>query len=173
LKFQGQNKECYISHINTEITASKKSLRLVLVYGLSDAPMMLATNRNIEGKDDVVGIVRTYLSRWRIEEYFRFKKQHFGFENFRVRSLQAINNLNRILSYSISFMNKIVGKSPASKFKAAVLHCADPLRQRTLFYYYRIAKGLCGILAHAKSGIKDWHRSLRVRDPQLCLKLIC
>jgi hypothetical protein len=173
LKFQGQDKECYISHINTEITESKKSLRLVLVYGLSDTPMMLATNRKIEGKDDVVRIVRIYLSRWRIEEYFRFKKQHFGFENFRVRSLRAINNLNRILSYSISFMNKIISKSPTHKLKTAVLKSADPLREKALFYYYRIAKGLCGILTHARSGIKAWHGPLRIRDPQICFKLIC
>ena len=56
--------------------------------------MMLATNKAIKSKEDVVSIVRTYMSRWRIEEYFRFKKQHFGFENFRVRSLMSINNLN-------------------------------------------------------------------------------
>lgn len=52
--------------------------------------MMLATNKKIKSKEDVVNIDLTYFSRWRIEEYFRCKKQMFQFENFRVRKLAAI-----------------------------------------------------------------------------------
>ena len=45
-------------------------------------------------QDYVIRIARTYFSRWRIEEYFRCKKQTYQFENFRVRRLEAINALN-------------------------------------------------------------------------------
>ena len=38
------------------------------------------------------------MMRWKIEEYFKAKKQNYGFENFRVRSLRGINNLNLMLS---------------------------------------------------------------------------
>ena len=31
-------------------------------------------------KEDVIKIVRLYLSRWRIEEYFRGKKQEYDFK---------------------------------------------------------------------------------------------
>ena len=62
---------------------------MVLVYGIGETPMMLATNKGIKSKEDAIGIVRNYMSRWRIEEYFRFKKQQFGFEGFRVRSLRG------------------------------------------------------------------------------------
>jgi IS4 transposase len=89
--------------------------------------MILATNRPILGKDDVVEICRTYLCRWRIEEYFRFKKQSFGFENFRVRSLKAINNLNTLATYAVSFIGRVMGKGPGSKFKAACHERARPL----------------------------------------------
>ena len=102
--FQGEEKDCYISHINCQITASKKNMYLVLIYGLSETPMMLATNKIIKSKDDVVKILRLYMSRWRIEEYFRFKKQEYGFENFRVRSLKSINNLNQLLTYTIGML---------------------------------------------------------------------
>ena len=40
-------------------------------------------------KDDVIKVVRLYLSRWRIEEHFRGKKQEYDFENMRVRTLGA------------------------------------------------------------------------------------
>jgi hypothetical protein len=174
LKFRSGEKECYVGFINVRITAGKQPLRLVLVYGLGDIPMMLATNKPIKGKGDVVDICRTYLCRWRIEEYFKFKKQGFGFENFRVRSLKAINNLNTLVTYAISFMARVIGKGPYSKFRALVYKRAKSLPKKVLFYYYRAAKGLASILAHAKAGIKDWYKPKpRVKNPQLRLKLMC
>jgi len=174
LKFRSGEKECYVSFINVQITESRRPLRLVVIYGLGEMPMMLATNRPIMGKDDVVRICRTYLLRWRIEEYFRFKKQHFGFEGFRVRKLKAIRALNSLLTFSISFLNKVMGKKAGHRLKAAVYEKARPLRDKALFHYYRIAKGIAAILANARVGIKDWHKPKpRVKSPQLFLRLTC
>ncbi|HHW74865.1 MAG TPA: transposase [Firmicutes bacterium] len=79
LTFKKDGKEIkatvYISHLNIKITASKNPVTLILVYGLGKTPMMLASNKKIHGKKEAVRIVRTYMSRWRIEEYFRFKKR--------------------------------------------------------------------------------------------------
>jgi IS4 transposase len=174
LKFQSGEKECYVSFINVQITASKRPLRLVCVYGLGEMPMMLATNKQIMGKDDVVEICRMYLSRWRIEEYFRFKKQHFGFENFRVRSLKAINSLNMLLTFSISFLNNVMGKKAGHRLKTAVYEKAKTIREKVLFHYYRIAKGIAAILALARAGIKDWYKPKpRIKSPQLTFNLRC
>ena len=174
LKFRSGEKECYVGFINVQITASKRPLKLVCVYGLSDTPMMLATNRPILGKDDVVKICRTYLSRWRIEEYFRFKKQHFGFEGFRVRSLKSINALNYLLTCSITMLNRVVNKKANHRLKAAVYKNANAVRKNVLFHYYRIAKGIAAILSLARTGIRDWFKPRpRVKSPQLSFKLIC
>ena len=174
LKFQSEDKECYVSYINVQITASKKPLRLVLVYGLGQTPMMLATNRPIKCKEDVVKICRTYLLRWRVEEYFRFKKQHFGFEGFRVRKLKAIRALNSLLTFTIPLFNKLMGKKANHRLKTAVYEKAKPLKEKVLFYYYRIAKGLAAILKGARTGIKDWYKPRpRVKSPQLSFNLRC
>src|SRR5699024_1286881 len=101
----------YISHLNVKITASKRRIRLVLVYGLQETPMMLATNRAIPSKKEAVRIVRAYMYRWRIEEYFRFKKQHFDFENFRVRSLTSMNNLNQLITFSMGMLGLLTEES--------------------------------------------------------------
>ena len=37
----------------------------------------------------MIGIARLYFSRWKIEKYFRYKKQVFQFENFWVQKLKA------------------------------------------------------------------------------------
>jgi transposase len=140
--FQGEKKQCYISHVNTRITASKKPLSLVLIYGLGETPMMLATNKRLKSKEDVVSILRTYMSRWRIEEYFRFKKQHFGFEGYRVRSLKSMIALNMLLSYAITFLAVVQKKKPSHKVKCKVFENAGALREKAIFFYYRIAKAL-------------------------------
>ena len=65
---------------------------MVIVYGLSEErPLILLTNRSIHSKEDVIKVVRLYFYRWRVEEYFRSKKQEYDFENMRVRSLKAMN----------------------------------------------------------------------------------
>ena len=94
LFYKGKEHEAYLSHVKVQITASRKNIYLVLVYGVTEHPMMLATNKEIKSKNDVIKVAKLYFSRWRIEEYFRCKKQMFQFENFRVRKLKAINALN-------------------------------------------------------------------------------
>lgn len=71
LFYKGKKHEAYLSHVKVQITASRKDIYLVLVYGITDHPTMLATNKAIHSKEDVVAVARLYFSRWRIEEYFR------------------------------------------------------------------------------------------------------
>lgn len=50
LILQGEEKECMVSVIKVQITAEKKWINLVFVYGLSDTPMMIASNIPIKTK---------------------------------------------------------------------------------------------------------------------------
>jgi len=162
----------YISHLNIKITANKNPIRLVLVYGLGQTPMMLATNKVIQGKEDAIKIVRTYMSRWRIEEYFRFKKQHFKFEDFRVRSLQSINNLNSLLTYAIGLLGLLSDRLKTNKLPHQLIANSKALRKNIQFYYYQLAEGILATLAHAKTGIQGWFRIRNNRPRQLELKLV-
>ena len=152
-------------------TASKKDIYLVLVYGITEHPMMLATNKKIKSKENVVNIALTYFSRWRIEEYFRCKKQMFQFENFRVRKLAAINALNFYITLCMAFPAHMSMKSETHALKAAIIQKADPIKEKVQFSYYRLAKGISGILSYAKEGIRLWFRTKRPSYRQLCLKL--
>ena len=64
--YKGKEHTAYLSHVKVQVTASRKNIHLVLVYGITEHPIMLATNKEIRSKDDVVRIARTYFSRWRI-----------------------------------------------------------------------------------------------------------
>ena len=152
-------------------TASRKDIYLVLVYGITEHPMMLATNKEIRSKEDVIRIAKLYFSRWRIEEYFRCKKQVFRFENFRVRKLKAINALNFYITVCMAFLAHISMKPETSALKVAILMTADPMKPKVSFHYYRFAKDISGILAYAKEGVQLWFRTKRPACRQLCLKL--
>ena len=171
LSYKGQKHEACLSHVKVQITASKKDIYLVLVYGITEHPMMLATNKKIKSKEDVVNIALTYFSRWRIEEYFRCKKQMFQFENFRVRKLAAINALNFYITLCMAFLAHMSMKSETHALKAAIIQKADPIKEKVQFSYYRLAKGISGILSYAKEGIRLWFRTKRPSYRQLCLKL--
>ena len=172
LHYRGKDHEAYLSHVKVQLTASKKNVYLVLVYGITEHPMMLVTNKEIQSKDDVIRVAMTYFSRWRIEEYFRSKKQLFQFENFRVRKLQAINALNFYITLCMAFLAHISRKSETNALKAAIIKQADPIKEKVRFCYYRLAKGITGILSYAKEGIRLWYRTKRPRYRQLSLKLV-
>lgn len=172
LLYRGKMHEAYLSHVKVQITASRKDIYLVLVYGITEHPMMLATNKAIQSKDDVIKVAKLYFSRWKIEEYFRCKKQMFQFENFRVRKLKAINALSFYVTLCMAFLAHISMKPEANALKAAIIHTADPIKEKISFCYYRLAKGICGILSYAKEGVRRWFRTKRPAYRQLCLKLV-
>ena len=171
LMYKGREHDAYLSHVKVQITASRKNVYLVLVYGITEHPMMLVTNKEITSRDDVINVAFMYFSRWRIEEYFRCKKQVFQFENFRVRKLTAINALNFYITLCMTFLAHISMKSESNALKVAIIQKADPIKEKVHFCYYRLAKGICGILLHAKEGIRLWFRTKRPAYRQLCLKL--
>lgn len=171
LSYKGKKHNAYLSHVKVQITASRKDIYLVLVYGITEHPMMLATNKEIKSKDDVIKIAKLYFSRWKIEEYFRCKKQMFQLENFRVRKLKAINALNFHITLCMAFLNQISLKSETNALKVAIIQTADPVKEKIVFCYYRLAKGISGILSYAKEGIRLWFRTKRPAYRQLRLKL--
>ena len=103
LTYKGKKHDAYLSHVKVQITASKKDIYLVLVYGITEHPMMLA----------------------------------------------AINALN-----------------------VAIIQKADPIKEKVQFSYYRLAKGISGILSYAKEGVRLWFRTKRLAYRQLYLKLV-
>ena len=80
-------------------------LNLVICNGIGKKPMMLITNVFDDDKKICRTIVKCYLMRWKIEEFHRFKKQQFNFEDIRVLTLKSMNNLNLLLNILIGFLS--------------------------------------------------------------------
>ncbi len=96
----------------------------------------------------------------------------FQFENFRVRKLIAINALNFYITLCMTFLAYISTKSETNALKASIIKQATPIKEKVFFCYYRLAKGISGILSYAKSGVRLWFKTKRPAYRQLCLRLI-
>lgn len=112
--------------------SSTNNIHLVLVYGITEHPMMLATNKEIKSKEDV---------------------------------------LNFYITMCMGFLAHITRKSETNALKVAIIKTAAPVKEIVHFHYYRLAKGISGILSYAKEGIRLWYRTKRPIYRQLCLKL--
>ena len=68
---------------------------LVVKDGFGEAPLMLLTDLPMGAKDSqsLWWVVQIYLTRWKIEETFRFIKQSYNLEDIRVMKYQRLKNL--------------------------------------------------------------------------------
>lgn len=168
-----QEYEVYVSHTRVTLPSNKKDYELVFVYGLSEErPLILLTNKSIHGKEDVIKIVRLYFTRWRIEEYFRTKKQEYDLENMRVRKLKAMNNLNTILTIYMGYVSMLSEMMDKKLLLIKIIEASKSLRKKVVVWISQITRGIKEILSYCHTGIKEWQK-IETRDKykQLELKL--
>ncbi|MFA9465708.1 MAG: hypothetical protein ACERKN_15620 [Velocimicrobium sp.] len=105
-----------------------KKATFAMNRGYDDNKMFLKMDEL--GQDYVIRVARTYFSRWKIEEYFRCKKQMFQFENFRVRKLVSINALNFYITLCMAFLAMISMESETNARKVSIIKSADPIKEK-------------------------------------------
>ena len=165
--------EVMLSYTKATLPYNKKEYTLVIVYGLSEEhPMKLLTNIEIKGKEDVIKVARLYLSRWKIEEHFRGKKQEYDFENMRVRTLESMNNLNMMLTIHLGHIAILADKINKKLLTIKIIYASKSLKDKAIVWLGQIAKGIKKILECAHEGIKSWQNiEIKVHEKQLQLKL--
>lgn len=154
--FEEEKYEVSVSHTKVTLPYNKKDYELVIVYGLSEErPLILLTNRSIHSKEDVIKVVRLYFYRWRVEEYFRSKKQEYDFENMRVRSLKAMNCLNLMLMIHMGHLSMLIEDMDKKLLTIKIINRSKSLKNKVLVWFYQMARGIKEILSYAKKGIKE------------------
>ena len=125
-------------------------LQLVVVAGFGEEPMLLLSNA-LEGARDSQSlwwIAQIYLTRWKIEETFRFVKQSYNLEDIRVMKYQRLKNLVVLVTAAAYFAATFLGQ----KMKLRIL-CEKLLiiSQRFFgippFRFYALAEGIQKILS--------------------------
>lgn len=175
LMYKGENIDCYISYTRVQFPKLKeKDLTLVIIYRTDEEsdPMYLLTDMDIKSKDDAEKIARIYMLRWRIEEYFRAKKQNYDFENFRVRTLQSINNLNLLLSCVMLHLGILSDAMDKKLLTIKILEESKSLKNKVIVWFGQLSKGIINILKNARTGIKTFQEiESREKYKQLSLQI--
>lgn len=157
LKFEAQNgkkADCKVSIVPVSLpNYPEQSLNLVICNGLGREPMLLLTNLSSEDPRLCVTVVKVYLMRWRIEEYYKFKKQGFGFEKFLVRSLDSIRNLDLMLSIALGYVGVLSEKMEHNIQVREIIEASKRLYGLSKFTLYAIADGLSAIFSKLYTGI--------------------
>ena len=150
--------ECKISYIPVKLCEfPDKDLVLVVVYGFGKAPMLLITNLELSEKKKLCMIVtKVYLMRWRIEEYFKFKKQQFELEDLRVMSLQSIRNLNMFATLVAGYIAIINSEKEDSIFMLELKECSKRIYGMPKFIFYALGYAIERVLSMTHSGIKGF-----------------
>ena len=88
------------------------------------------------------------------------------------KKTQSNQCVNFYITVCMAFLAHISMKSETNALKVCILQKADPVKEKIRFCYYRLAKGVSGILSYAKEGIRLWFRAKRPAFRQLCLMLV-
>lgn len=153
----GKTKKAKYSFAKIKLPAiPNKKLTMVIVTGLGKTPMMLISNLKPKSKKLTKTILEAYLKRWKIEEYFRFKKQQFDLENIRVQSLNSIRTMDLLLSILIGFIAILSEKRNTTKLSLWINKLSKRIYDIPDFDYYAISDGVNNILKKATTGIKNF-----------------
>jgi hypothetical protein len=168
-KKNGVKVDCKVSIVPVKLPCKpNKELNLVICNGLGKTPLMLITSLRSNDTRLAVAITKVYLMRWRIEEFYAFKKQQFGLENLRVRSLNSIRNLDLLLTIAMGYLGYMSAKGDKQKIVMELIHISKRIYGPPKFFFYAIADGMFTVFARAKPGFSYLLRK-SPKDMQLSL----
>ena len=131
---------------------------LVIVEGFGVQPMLLLTNKSVKIADGKAlwRIVEIYLTRWKCDECYRYIKQSYNLEDFRVMSYVSIRNIT-VLVHAIAYFTSIyMGVSLKLKIMVQKIFI---LSKRFFgvptFFNYAMADGIFELLKTARTGLKN------------------
>lgn len=129
---------------------------LVIIKGFGKQPMLLLTNKllNIHDHKQLWKIVEIYLTRWKCDECYRYIKQSYNLEDFRVLSYNSVRNIT-VLVHAIAYFTSIyLGLSLKLKIMVQKIFI---LSKRFFgvpsFYNYAMADGIFELLKYSRKGI--------------------
>ena len=148
-------------------------LNLVVCKSFDGDPLVLYTNLDETLENIAVRVVKGYLMRWRIEEFYAFKKENgLRFEDFRVRSLKAIKNLDLLLTIAAGFVGMLCGKTDTSIVVELIaaskrIPKISTFLKKTKFLLYAVLDGIACVVAALRCGIAHYFAP-KSRNYQLC-----
>jgi len=167
IQFQGDyyQREVMLSSCQCELLESTLgTVTLVVVFGVSEKPMLLITNKLVSTKEDIVSIFNMYFLRWRIEEYFRVIKNVYGFEHMRVQTLKRMNTLSWLLQFAMGYQAWFIELQHNNILFDKIIIEAKSYKKSVSIWLYQVSSGISKVLSYARTNLHELFgltRSLR------------
>lgn len=139
-------------------------LSLVVVRGFGEEPIMLLTNVPLKKtRKSLWWAVESYLTRWTIEETFRFIKQSYQLEDIRLLTYVRLQNMMAfVLAAAYFTMAYLNLRTKLRVLTGHVLRAAQRVFGIPEFRFYALADGIKAYLFAQKRGVYGCFSS---RDP--------
>jgi len=164
----GETVHCKVTEIPVQLPAfGEFPFYLIIVYGFGKDPLLLLTDCRSKEERFCVAITKMYLMRWRIEDQFRFKKQQYSFEDFRVRTLNAIRTLHQLVTLLTGYL-ALLAQDPDTVITCVLREAARPIprskkRPVKKILHYELAAGFAHLLRKTSANLKSHFPPLRQR----------
>lgn len=147
---------------------------LVIIEGFGKQPMLLLTNKelNILNGTQLWRIVEIYLTRWKCDECYRYIKQSYNLEDFRVMSYNSIRNIVVLVHAIAYFCSIYIGISLKLRIMVQkIFILSKRLFGIPTFFNYAMADGIFELLKHTRNGISNFvgRTGKSINDFQLSL----
>ena len=129
---------------------------LVIIEGFGKQPMLLLTNKtvNIHKSKELWRIVEIYLTRWKCDECYRYIKQSYNLEDFRVMSYKSIRNIVAFVHVIAYFTSIYMGVSlKLSVMVQKIFILSKRFFGVPTFFNYAMADGIFELLKYTRCGI--------------------
>jgi hypothetical protein len=121
-----------------------KALRMVVVRGFGEKPMILLTTlAETASRKALWQVVEGYLTRWRVEDAIRFVKQSYNLEDIRVLKYRRLKNMVALL-LAVIYFNCVwlAGRLRCEILASNITHAAKRIYGIAEFLYYAVADGI-------------------------------
>lgn len=146
----------------------KELLSLVVIRGFGEEPMMLLSSLAMRKKRSVLWwVIESYLTRWRIEDTFRFIKQSYQLEDIRLLTYRRLQNMMALIMAVAYFAFIYLGER--TKLRVLALHVLKGARRLfgiPNFHFYALADGIREFLFSQKKTMQSFHLVLKTHNLQ-------
>jgi len=138
-------------------------LSMIVVRHGKQQPLVLVSTRSVRGRLQGERLIQAYISRWAVEEGYRFSKQGFDLEKVQARKLSSLQNLVALATLAWGLLAKHQCDGQGLIDKALRQKEKKPL----VFPFYTLLMGWQRLFSSAKSLFYEWWRMSKPKEPPI------
>lgn len=156
VNYNGHYGSVKISMITGYLQKISKELTFIIITSSIGNPMVLVTNLKCNNLLDAKKIYFKYLSRWKIEQTFKFMKEQYKVEKFHVRTFQSIQNIYKLVNIIFNYFAFLLKREDSLLIKSLIdISLNINSKKDVKFKYYRIASGVKNALTKPNKNLSE------------------